>query len=338
MKLTLSEILPYLIYDFKSEQDLIRAIDEVSTNFTKNRKDINDYLKDPRLVSAYTVFYLLTNIPKLQSVFHWLPTEWIDLIKKSDFIDLGAGPGTFTFAMKGLGGSGSFYQIEKSTLMKNQSRKIWDAFYQADLHQSDRWSWNTDKSKFLLFGHSANEMGAKAAIDYIEKISPDHILFIEPGTKEFFNEMLILRDYLLSKNYNVLYPCSKENLCPMTGTQDWCHQFIHVKQDDEIERISQMAKKDRKLLPLMVQAFSRTFNYKKPEERLVRVLPETKFSHEWIVCHNNQLVNYQLMKRDLDKKESKALGEILSGEAILTNVIKIVDRSKRVKLKEIIKL
>jgi hypothetical protein len=337
MKWTLSELLPHLIHDFKSEQDLIRAIDEVSTNFTKNRKDINDYLNDPRLVSAYTIFYLLTNMPKLQSVFHWLPTEWIDLIKKADFIDLGAGPGTFTFAMKGLGASGSFYQVEKSTLMKNQARKIWDAFYQGPLHQSDRWCWTTDRQKILLFGHSANEMGSKAAIEYIEKIAPEHVLFIEPGTKEFFSEMLAIRDYLLSKKYNILFPCSKETPCPMSGSQDWCHQFIRVKHDDEIERISQMAKKDRKLLPLTVQAFSKTFSYRNPEERLVRVLPETKFSHEWVVCNSNSLVNYQIMKRDMDKKQSRALGDIQAGEAVLTNVIKIVDRTKRVKLKEIIK-
>jgi hypothetical protein len=337
MELTLSNLIPHLIYEFKSENDLVLAIDEMSFNFTKNRKNINDYLNDPRLVSAYAAFYLLTNIPKLQAVFHWLPKDWIHLIKKSDFIDLGAGPGTFSFAMKMMGGSGVFYQIETSQLMKNQSRKIWDAFFTGDLFQSNAWNWQTQNSKFLLFGHSANEMGAKIAIQYIEKISPDHILFIEPGTKEFFSEMLIIRDYLLSQNYNILYPCPQQTSCPMTNTQDWCHQFIHIKQDLEIERISQMARKDRKLLPLTVQAYSRNFSYSNPEERLVRVLPETKFSHEWLVCHNNEVEHYQLMKRDLDKKELKSLSNILSGEALLTNIIKIVDRSKRVKLKEIIK-
>ena len=71
--MNLSEIMPHLLYQFKSESDLVKAIEEISLKFTKERSNIGDYLKDPRLVSAYTVFYLLTNIPKLEAVLKWLP-------------------------------------------------------------------------------------------------------------------------------------------------------------------------------------------------------------------------------------------------------------------------
>jgi ribosomal protein RSM22 (predicted rRNA methylase) len=181
-------------------------------------------------------------------------------------------------------------------------------------------------------------MGVDVAIRYIEEINPDHILFIEPGTKDFFGKMLEIREWLLKKNFNVLYPCPKPLACPMKGTEDWCHQFIHVKQDQEVERISQMARKDRKLLPLTVQAFSKTYTATNPHERLVRVLPETKFSFEWEVCHDNQLEHYQVMKRDMSKSEVKEIGNIMAGEGIVTEIIKNVDRTKRVKLIKVIKL
>lgn len=329
----LSEILPHLIYQFKSETDLLRAIDEISTKFTKERHKIGDYLKDPRLVAAYTAFYLLTNIPKLEEVLKWMPPEWIELLKKCDFIDLGAGPGTFSLAWKELTQSlGDFYQVEQSSLMREQGLLLWKGFHPEKLFQSSKWDWKNDRPKFLLFGHSANEMGSQDAINYIEKINPEHILFIEPGTKDFFPEMLKIRDFLLNHQYSVLYPCPNELSCPMQNKDDWCHQFIHIKQDSEIERISQMARKDRKLLPLTVHAYSRSFNAKNPAERLVRVFPETKFSLEWEICHLNQVERYQIMKRDLTKQEAKELTAILSGASLESELIKEFDQYKRVKI------
>ena len=336
--MNLSALIPHLLYEFKSENDLVKAIEEISVKFTKERAKIGDYLKDPRLVSAYTAFYLLTNIPKLEEVLKWMPDEWIGQLKKCDFIDLGAGPGTFSFAWKELGGSGDFYQIELSALMKEQGKKIWQGFHTESLRQGSRWEWTSGNEKFVLFGHSANEMGAKTAIEYIEKINPDHILFIEPGTKDFFPKMLEIRDYLLKKNWNVLYPCPLALECPMKGSEsDWCHQFIHVKQDAEIERISQMAKKDRKLLPLTVHAYSKTFEAKNPSERLVRVLPETKFSFEWEVCHDNVIEQDQVMKRDLTKLETRELSEVLAGISVETELVKNLEKSRRVKVTKVTK-
>lgn len=331
----LSSLLPLLIHQFKSEADLVKAIEEISLKFTRERDKINDYLKDPRLISAYTAFYLLTNIPKLHEVFKWLPSDWVDDLKKCDFIDLGAGPGTFSLAWKDMGDiTGDFFQVEQSSLMKEQGKRIWEAFHSEKLHQASKWEWNTNHSKFLLFGHSANEMGAQEVIKYIEKINPEHILFIEPGTKDFFPVMLEIRDYLLKQNFSVLFPCPNERACPMKSSQeDWCHQFIQIKQDPEIERISQIVRKDRKLLPLTVQAFSRTYKTANPQERIIRVLSETKFSLEWEVCHGNQLEHYQVMKRDLTKQELKELSSILAGTAVETDLIKALEQAKRVKVR-----
>lgn len=332
----LSDITPHLIYSFKSERELISAIEEISQKFTTNREKIGDYLKDPRLVSAYAAFYLLTNIPKLSAVLKWLPALWVEELKKCDFVDLGAGPGTYSFAWKELGGLGDFYQVELSNLMQEQAKKIWEGLSFSGLFQSKNWEWKTSRPKFLFFGHSANEMSLDAIISFIEKIDPEHILFIEPGTQAFFPKMLEIRDYLLKEKFNVLYPCSLEINCPMKDTTDWCHQFIQVKQDEEVERLSQMAKLDRKLLPMTVHAYSKTFKKQNSPERVVRVLPETKFSFEWEVCHLNALEHYQVMKRDLSKDEVKRLSSLLSGEAIETELIKEVGQNRRVKLIKIL--
>ena len=332
----LSQIIPYLNYHFPSENDLVKAIQEVSVNFTKNREDINDYLRDSRLSSAYTAFYLTTNMPKLEGVFQWMDPKWLDKLKASMFFDIGAGPGTFSLAFRNwVGRPVDIFQIENSSLMREQAKKIWDGLYPGEiLRQSISMGNLSPSEKFMLFGHSANEMGTQEVMKYVEEINPEHILFVEPGTKDFFFKMLEIRKNLISKGYEILFPCKELTDCPMANqSQDWCHQFIQVKQDPEIERLSQMAKKDRRLLPLTVQAFSLKNKKIFDGVRVVRVFPETKFSFEWEVCEKNIIHHYQVMKRGLSKSNLDLFSSIKSGDLIHVEIEKIMEKQIRVKLK-----
>jgi ribosomal protein RSM22 (predicted rRNA methylase) len=328
-----SLILPHLLHTFKSEHDLIKSIEELSQKFTENRAKINDYLSDKRLVSAYTAFYLTTNLPKFNAVLEWMPEAWLEELKTSHLVDLGAGPGTYSLAFREWLGKEAqgMTQVETSPVMREQASKLWQGLYPTEKMNQSLTVKNSDK-KFLLFGHSANEMGAKKAIEYIQDINPEHILFIEPGMKDFFPVMLEIREFLIKQGYNVLFPCPQPVPCPMAGTQDWCHQFVYVKQSAEIERLSQMAKKDRRLLPLTVQAFTRSDLKASAAERVVRVMPETKFSLEWEVCVGEQVEHYQIMKRSYEKKTLKQLDEVLAGAAVETALDKQIEKTKRVKL------
>lgn len=326
----LHQLMPLLLHTFKSEHDLLKAIEELSAKFTKDRQNISDYLKDERLTAAYTAFYLTTNMPKLEAVFEWMPKEWLERFKNATFIDLGAGPGTFSLAFREyVGAPVKIQQIETSAVMREQAKKLWEGLY-----PDEKLVVAAEGEKVLFFGHSANEMGPEVALKYIRDINPDHILFIEPGTKEFFPKMLAIRDILLQKGFNILYPCPTHDECPLKGsTEDWCHQFIQVKQDSEVERLSQIARKDRRHLPLIVHAFSKTFKSANPSSRVIRVLPETKFSYEWEACELNQRQHYQIMKRGLSKGAQNLLGETLAGAALEIDVEKELEKSKRVKIK-----
>jgi len=326
----LSDCLPHLLYKFSHESDLIKAIEEVSQKFTTDRAKISDYLKDPRLASAYTAFYLTTNAPKLKAALDWLPTEFKHSLKNLPLVDLGAGPGTFSLAWRELF-DGPVYQIETSSVMREQARLLWDGIHPGDsLHQLP--GPREIPGSVLLFGHSANEMGHKEALKYIEAINPDHVLFIEPGTKAFFQEMIIIRSHLLERKFNIIYPCPTSLECPMANSQkDWCHQFMKVRHDPEVERLTQIVHKDRKLLPIIMHLYSR-IHFKQDSQRIVRVLPETKFSFEWEVCVGESIDSYQVMKRGIEKKRLKQLSEILAGASINTELEKDMGAVKRVKL------
>jgi hypothetical protein len=96
MKISLAELEQSSIYNFSSEGELLNSINLVSNNFVFSRDKIKNYGQDPRLVSAYYQFYLPTNVLKFEELLKRIPREIIDDILKSDFIDFGCGPGTFT--------------------------------------------------------------------------------------------------------------------------------------------------------------------------------------------------------------------------------------------------
>lgn len=334
----LSSLLPHLLYQFKDERDLLRAIEELSVKFTKERHKISDYLNDPRLTSAYAAFYLTTNIPKLRAVFEWMPQDWLTKIQKSAFIDVGAGPGTFSLAFRDWVGRGiSVQQVETSSLMREQALRLWQGLYpQEPLMQKLSVASELSGEKLLFFGHSANEMGVDQTLKYVGEFNPEHLLFVEPGTKEFFPKMLMIRQKLLDLGYQILFPCPNASACPLSGSsEDWCHQFIQVRQEAEVERLSQMARKDRRHLPLIVHAFSKTFSRENPTQRVVRVFAETKFSYEWEVCELNVLKHFQIMKRGLSKEQQQSLSEVLAGASLESEVEKSMEKSTRVKLRKL---
>lgn len=330
----LSLIKPFLVYEFKSEHELIKAIEEISYKFTREREHIEDYLNDPRLVAAYAAFYLTTNVGKLSPILNWLPQDFVGHLQSSHIIDMGAGPGTYSIAVRGLLKKPiSLTQIETSSIMREQAKKIWEGLYPGEnLSQSSKPTGQNFDETFMLFGHSANEMGYEKVIDYVSQLNPQHLLFIEPGTKTVFDLMLRVRKSLIENNYNLIFPCPQSDECPLQGTNDWCHQYIELKQDEEVERISQIARKDRRRLPLTVMAFSKATKLEVTPVRIIRTMPPTKFSFEWEACINNQHISLQVMKRSLTKPQIDKLENVLSGDQVEITLEKELEKYHRVKV------
>jgi ribosomal protein RSM22 (predicted rRNA methylase) len=334
----LSTVLPHLMHQFQNERDLVKAIEEVSLKFTQERVNISDYLHDSRLNSAYAAFYFTTNFPKFKAVMEWMPQQWKEHLKASCFIDVGAGPGTFSLAYRAWMGQPVFIQqVETSPLMREQAKKLWLGFYpHEELLQSLSPSLSGQVPKTLFFGHSANEMDLDVVLSYVDQFKPDHVLFIEPGTKDFFSKMLQIRHRLLDQSYQIIFPCPGAVDCPLAGIdKDWCHQYIQLRHEAEVERLSQLARKDRRHLPVIVHAYSKIETKDVSQQRVVRVFAETKFSFEWEVCDANSIKRFQIMKRGLSKNQLERLGHVLSGAAVDCVIEKKMDHAFRVKVLKI---
>jgi len=330
MSISLAQIKKTLLYDFKSGHELNKAIEEVGHIFNHMRENIKDYHHDNRLISAYVAYYLTTNYPKFKSVIDMVR---IDLSHYEHIVDIGTGPGTFLLAAANLNSSLGLHGIDHSEHMLTQAQKILSKLHpQREITLSKKLIKPNGKTLYL-FSHSLNEMTKTQALDYLNLIEDEDILLIEPGTRESFQKVLALREEVIRKKYRVHFPCSTESNCPMNTENDWCHQYIFVNHANDVEIMTQKLGRNRRLLPLCVQFYSKTQKPKSTKAMLVRVLRPTKHSLEWVVCQDdNHLINLEIPLKQFSKKEAKLMQKVTAGHNVDYELIKELPEKKRVKL------
>ncbi len=345
----LKQLRPWLLDSDISEAKIIKCVDEMSYRFTQKRDELVQYTLDRQAVSAYSMLYMPTNIPKLSFVLDSLSLDILEIFKQADLIDYGSGPGTFSIAWLQYFSQyqGHITCIDQSDLMLEQAQKIMSGLFPERSDIAFRTSLsayvkNERRPLVLLFGHSLNELGIEKGLELIKKINPDFILLMEPGTKSFFSQMIQLRQSLLLSHYHIHYPCYSENACAVAcRTDDWCHQVIQLTHPPDVERLCQMANLDRRHMPMIAFVFG-----KKPlQENLGRVrylqlIEENKFSFVLAVCMEEQGKNcyrqLQVMKRNLTNGECKELRHLSRGRELLIECDKVIAEDYwRVKIKKL---
>lgn len=332
-KLRLDDFKQTLLLTHLTESDHVRNIKELTEKFTTKRHSLDDYLSSEALVSSYAYFYLPTNVPKFHFVFQFLPMALQEMILSSPFIDMGSGPGTFLYAllllkkMRGLSFDQDIYCIDKSALMLSQAKKIIDSHFE-NVSLKILSSYKEERSDAVLFfGHSLNEMGIEEGLGLIDKINPRVVFFIEPATKEFFNEIKKLRAALKEK-YQIYYPCPSSDECPSS----WCHQILRMGHEPCVERLSQLVSLDRKILPLVSHVYLRNDvllekrdEHEENEVVIHRFIRETKFSFDYEVCRKeekNIIAPYVVLKKFQSKENLKKLKNLSVGEKVFFEGIK----------------
>lgn len=332
------------LYDFKSEGELISAVDELSQVFTLAPEQIPDYYQREKYIGAYLYYFFSTHLPKLESIYSTMDLEKYFALGLP-FIDFGAGPGTATISwleqLKKY--KNPVLMIESSVLMRKQADRNLD-YFAPDLDVEIKDIFNEESSKYregiLCFTHSLNEMSETQFFLLCEKVNPKVILFIEPGTKAVFSKALSLRSKLVKKDYDIVYPCASSAMCPMQLNEtNWCHQYVKVQHDISVERMCQILGKDRRLQPFLGMCFVRddVVVKKNPESSmLIRTFAPTKHSFEWELCSKKgkllELERVEISKRGLDKEHVDDISRMLPGRSIAFSVEKELTNKKRIRL------
>lgn len=144
-------------------------------------------------------------------------------------LDLGAGPGTATWAALDL-----FPELHKITLVEKNRKAIELGKTLAEAHptlQSAIWIHQ------LLDGpipaaDSAILSYVLGELDQPEKVvesvwnAVNTLIIVEPGTPKAFQKMKKIRDMLLKLNAHILAPCPHALACP----NEWCHFSARVER------------------------------------------------------------------------------------------------------------
>lgn len=345
--ISFEELRPHLLHQFSGESQLLKAVGEVGKLFNFYRENIDQYREDEKLVSAYCAYYLTTNYPKLFQSLELLG-EGFDISSFDRIVDIGTGPGTFLLALSDLASESAALQgVDISPVMLSQAKRILEGLRperKIELASSVTSLKDTKGKTLAIFTHSLNEMGPKKAAEYIEKISPDAILVLEPGTKESFAKALDFRTWCIGREFNVAYPCFSNSACPLDLEKDWCHQYIEATHSDDVERMTQKLQRNRRLLPMVIQLFDKGERKKEKEKeketessaRLVRVKKPTKHSLEWQLCESREGQNFafdaEVPKRGMSKKEIKSKEDILAGISVEYALEKEMSDKSRIKL------
>ncbi|MGB0452233.1 MAG: small ribosomal subunit Rsm22 family protein [Bacteriovoracaceae bacterium] len=312
-KWSLDEIGPHLLKDLE-EIELVSNIKKLSTAFNQRNELLETYFNDEAYVSSYASLYLPTNAIKLDFILSKLSENVRELIKENitTFVDYGCGPGTYSLNWIEHFSDMEVQIFDQSPLMMEQASKIIKG-----LQNREAKHLNTalkDES-LLCLGNVLNEMNDSEIKNKIINSGYKAILLIEPGTKASFQKVLKLRSALISKGYQLFYPCPSQASCPLSRGErkdDWCHQTLRTVHDPTVERLCQLVQLDRKAMPFIGHLYWQEQGQKSyRKEHMLSFLKETKFSFDYEMCVSSSdalsIEKRVLKKRELSKKEIKSL-------------------------------
>ncbi len=324
----LNELLPLSLYTFANEHELIKSIEQVQQYLTVNRSELAQVYQDPKLVSAYFLFYFPTHILKLKPYLNKVPAAALSLLQSVEqWVDFGSGPGTYAWPLISLIGPKlqSLHLVETSALMREQAQIVKNYLFGAEPSPQisigpSMPKLNRDRSTGIFFGHSFNEWNGGDVDNLLRGQNWKAIVLLEPGTKDAFQKMLHLRNILTAKGYDIVYPCPTSASCPMAGQNDWCHQFLRLTFPPDIERLSQKAKINRRDVANIFHVYIKHSeqNVVTGEPRIVGGAWEEKGKFEWMQCDSvsgvNKIERKQILKRKLSKDQESEWEDKFPGD------------------------
>jgi ribosomal protein RSM22 (predicted rRNA methylase) len=149
----------------------------------------------------------------------------------TSLLDIGAGPGTATWAAsEAFSSLDTFTLLDANTALRDlatglaQSHpRLSEIRYEAG--DARKLLATAPAAEFVIASYVINELGENeraALADAMWEKTRDTLLVVEPGTPAGYARIVDLRARLIAKGAHVIAPCPHEAACPMTKP-DWCH-------------------------------------------------------------------------------------------------------------------
>jgi hypothetical protein len=334
--------------------ELRRELIELWEAFTLNRAEVSRYLMDPKKEAlVYLLGFHLSNLARAQGMLRrsehrlglisWLRQQSSPLHLE----DLGAGTGALSFATLDLlfrdeqkiptsielvDKSQPFLEAAAHGLqLLDPSMSIVARRQRLDEYLS-RESRKTDEPSGTIVWHqmgyvwneiSHNPKTAQALLRHLDqglKQGKRLITLIEPANQDISRGAMQFREELCQMGYQVLYPCTHSEACPMLErTRDWCYSEWEWQQPTLMQKVDKILDIDRQRIGASAYLFAspdiamalRSFKNKEVEHETVVV---GRPLDEKSARGNTRKFNYLLCGKDgLDKAPPDYGSERLRG-------------------------
>jgi ribosomal protein RSM22 (predicted rRNA methylase) len=152
-------------------------------------------------------------------------------------LDLGAGPGTASWAARDACDVAAVTQIDRSPAMLALARRLADraddpVLTRAVQRQDDIGGggpWDAADLVVAAYALAELERAARRALVASAWAAARLLVLVEPGTPEGFSRIHEARTSLIAAGASLLAPCPHEATCPMHATPgEWCHFAVRV--------------------------------------------------------------------------------------------------------------
>ncbi len=157
----------------------------------------------------------------------------------SSMLDIGAGPGTATFAAaEHWPSSRSFELFEPHPHMAAISQQLGKADPQARAYRhskSSRISEMSGSFDLVVASYVLTEQDEKTAASLVRdmlRLTTGHLVLVEPGTTRGYQRLMAARKELAALGATVAAPCPANRRCPLPQG-DWCHFKVRLNRRKE---------------------------------------------------------------------------------------------------------
>lgn len=153
--------------------------------------------------------------------------------KIESVLDVGAGLGAATWAIKEKKGCLNFTCLEREDAMRNLGQKLMKGKIDANWLKNDILK-NEISGKYdlVVISYMINELSCNDRLEVIKKllsVTNKVLLIVEPGTPIGFKNIRKIRDYAIDNGLFIMAPCIGNSKC-MLDENDWCSSYCRVER------------------------------------------------------------------------------------------------------------
>ncbi|MGA3353370.1 MAG: small ribosomal subunit Rsm22 family protein [Acidimicrobiales bacterium] len=251
--------------------------------------------------------YLATRVPATFATTRRVLAELASLHPgwaPASMLDLGAGPGTATWAALDVFGT-----IERAVLVERDREMtalgerlagngLSRLFGELAWTRGDVCALDLPGSDLVVAAYVLGEISGGLELPALERwwrATRGHLALVEPGTPAGFERLRAARSALISWGARVGAPCPHDQTCPMVGS-DWCHFAVRLERSalHRDLKAARLGYEDEKYSYLVVSPSPPSA----PAARLVRSPRPHRGHVRLVLCETDGLTERVISRRD----------------------------------------